>query len=128
MQQQQVEQTRFDHEKIARKFAHPRRVDIFFHAFKTLKLIRALTLDRRVPLSRKILFFGTLGGFLIILLFPDLIGETILSAVLPVVGTVIGVPIDTGFDWMAFAFVAINLLRYFPAELVADHYSDIFGR
>ena len=104
----------------------PRRRDIFLHAGKTFRLIGALMSDRRIGLWRKLLFVCTVGGLLAILFFPDFFSETFLSVVMPVVGTVAGVPIDAGFDWIAFALVAVNLLKYFPAELVAEHYRAIF--
>ena len=105
----------------------PRRRDIFFHAGKTFKLIGGLMTDRRVPLWRKLLFVGSVGGLLLLLFFPDLFSEAVLTTVLPIVGTIAGVPIDAGFDWMAFALVAVNLLKFFPAELVAEYYRNIFG-
>ena len=105
----------------------PRRRDIFLHAGKTFRLIGGLMTDRRVPLWRKLLFAGSIGGLLLLLFFPDLFSETILSIALPVIGTVAGVPIDAGFDWMAFALVVVNLLRFFPPELVAEYYRNIFG-
>lgn len=105
---------------------HPKRRDIFLHLGKTLKLIGALLTDRRVPLWRKALFAASIGGLLVILFFPDVINEVVLSTVLPVVGTVLGVPLDAGFDWVAFALVGVSLLRFFPAELVSEHYRRIF--
>ena len=105
---------------------HPKRRDIFLHLGKTLKLIGALVTDRRVPLWRKGLFAATIGGLLLILFFPDAINEVVLSTVLPVVGTVLGMPLDAGFDWVAFALVVVSLLRFFPAELVSEHYRRIF--
>ncbi len=105
---------------------HPKRRDIFLHLGKTLKLIGALVTDRRVPLWRKALFVASIGGLLLILFFPDAINEVVLSTVLPVVGTVLGVPLDAGFDWVAFALVVGSLLRFFPAELVSEHYRRIF--
>jgi len=105
----------------------PRRRDIFLHAGKTFKLIGGLMTDRRVPLWRKLLFVGSVGGLLLLLFFPDLFSEAVLTTVLPIVGTIAGVPIDAGFDWMAFALVAVNLLKFFPAELVAEYYRTIFG-
>ncbi len=105
----------------------PRRRDIFFHAGKTFKLIGGLMTDRRVSLWRKLLFVGSVGGLLLLLFFPDLFSEAVLSTVLPIVGTIAGVPIDAGFDWMVFALVAVNLLKFFPAELVAEYYKNIFG-
>ena len=104
----------------------PRRRDIFLHAGKTFKLIGGLMTDRRVPLWRKLLFVGSVGGLLLLLFFPDLFSEAVLTTVLPIVGTIAGVPIDAGFDWMVFALVAVNLLKFFPAELVAEYYRNIF--
>ena len=117
MQQQQV---------MKKSFAYPKRRDIFLHFVKTGKLIGALFTDPRVPLTRKIFFLVAVATLVVILIFPDAVGELGLSAVLPLVGTVLGVPIDAGFDWTAFALLAVNLLHVFPAHLVAEHYNDIF--
>ena len=54
--------------------------------------------------------------------------KVIPKMMLPLVGTVLGVPIDAGFDWVAFALVSISLLRFFPAPLVAEHYDRIFNK
>jgi hypothetical protein len=105
----------------------PRRMEIFLHIAKTGRLIKALLFDRRVSLWRKAFFFGSIGGLLFLLLFPDLINETVMSTVLPLAGSVIGVPLDAGFDWLAFAIAVVTLLRFFPAELVAEHYRRIFS-
>ena len=104
----------------------PRRIEIFLHIAKTGRLIKALMLDRRVSIWRKAFFFGAIGGLLFILLFPDLLNETIMSTVLPLAGTVLGVPLDAGFDWLAFAIAIVTLFRFFPPELVAEHYRRIF--
>ena len=106
--------------------AYPRRRDIFLHFGKTGRLIGALFADPRVPVMRKILFLVTVVVLLAVLFFPDALGELGLSAVLPFVGTVLGVPIDAGFDWSAFALLGVNLLHAFPAYLVSEHYNDIF--
>ncbi len=84
-------------------------------------------IDRRISLWRKLFFVGSLGGLLVLLFFPDLFGEFFLSTVLPFIGTVAGVPLDAGFDWMVFALVAVNLFRFFPPELVAEYYRLIFA-
>lgn len=105
---------------------HPRRRDIFLHAFKTLKLMGALVTDRRVPLWSKLLFASAIAGLLALLLFPDVLDEVVLSALLPLVGTLLGVPLDAGFDWLAFALALVSLLHVFPASLVAEHYGRIF--
>jgi|SRR5258706_10698626 hypothetical protein len=104
----------------------PRRIDVFLHGIKTFKLIGALMTDGRVALWRKVFFFGSIAGLLVILLFPDAINEFVLTAILPLVGTVAGVPIDAGMDWVGFALVVVSLLRFFPADLVAEHYRQIF--
>jgi len=39
----------------------------------------------------------------------------------------LGVPLDAGFDWVAFALVVVTLLRFFPAEILAEHYRRIFS-
>jgi len=114
-------------QQTTKNLAHPRRRDIFLHAGKTFRLIGHLLSDPRVPIVRKVLFLGSVGALLLVLLFPDAFNEAFLSTVLPLVGTVLGIPIDAGFDWIAFALIMVNLLRFFPAELVAEHYSDIFA-
>jgi hypothetical protein len=106
--------------------ARPGRFEIFFHIFKTGRLVKALLFDRRVSLWRKAFFFSAIGGLLFLLLFPDLLNETIMSTVLPLAGTMLGVPLDAGFDWLAFAIAIVTLFRFFPPELVAEHYRRIF--
>jgi len=108
------------------KRSRPKRLDIFFHLTKTFKLIGALISDRRIPLWRKALFFASIGGLLLILLFPDALGEVVMSTVLPLAGTILGIPIDAGFDWVAFTLAIVSLLRFFPADLVAEHYRQVF--
>jgi hypothetical protein len=110
----------------AKTLEHPKRFEIFFHFIKTGKLIVALFKDRRVSVIRKALFVIAVAVLLAVLFFPDLIDETVLSTVLPIVGTVLGVPLDAGIDWMAFALLGVNLLRIFPPEIVAEHYTNIF--
>ena len=111
---------------LPKKIARPKRWKIFFHFIKTGKLIGALSRDRRVAVWRKIAFFGVLIALLAILLFPDFFDEAVLSVVLPLVGTVLGIPLDAGLDWTAFALLSVNLLRIFPAEVVGEHYQQIF--
>jgi len=127
MMQQQTP-TPTERRAVPRLLARPKRRDIFLHGGKTFKFIGALVADPRIPLWRKALFFGSIAALLLVLLFPDAINETLLSTALPIVGTVLGVPLDAGFDWVAFALVAVSLLRFFPAPLVAEHYERIFKR
>ncbi len=104
----------------------PKRLTLFLHLRKTFKLIGALITDRRIHLWRKLLFGLTIAFLLVLLLFPDILNETLLSIALPVIGTVTGIPIDAGFDWTAFALIIVHLFHFFPAELVAEHYQNIF--
>ncbi|HEU0000201.1 MAG TPA: hypothetical protein VFQ36_04845 [Ktedonobacteraceae bacterium] len=110
------------------KRGRPKRLDIFFHVKKTFRLIGSLLADPRIGLWRKALFFASIGGLLVILLFPDILGEFVMSTVIPLAGTVIGIPIDAGFDWVAFALAIVTLLRFFPADLVAEHYRQVFQK
>ena len=117
MQQQAVKQN-----------AYPKLWEIFFHSIKTLKLIGALFRDPRIVAFRKALFVLAVVVLVVILFFPDVVGELGLSAALPIVGTILGIPIDGSVDWAAFALLAVNLLRIFPADIVAEHYNEIFRR
>jgi hypothetical protein len=105
---------------------HPRTFDVFFHILKTGKLIIALLTDGRISLIRKGFFIGSLGFLLVLLIFPDILGEFVISTLLPLIGTVMGIPLDAGFDWVAFALAIVSLLHVFPAELVTEHYLRIF--
>ncbi len=105
----------------------PKRYELFFHIIKTFKLLGALIADRRVSALRKLAFLGSIAFLLALLFFPDLINEAFLSTVLPVVGTVIGVPIDAGVDWTAFALLMVNFMRFFPEDIVSEHYQQIFA-
>src|SRR2546421_12755959 len=75
--------------RFGRRRLRPRRLDIFFHLGKTLKLIGALLTDRRIALWRKALFFGSIGGLLGILLFSDAINEVVLSTILSLAWAVV---------------------------------------
>src|SRR6266576_3352761 len=63
------------------KRVRPTRWQIFLHECKTFRLLSALITDRRISLWRKMLFFGTIGGLPLLLLFPDLFNEAFLSTV-----------------------------------------------
>jgi hypothetical protein len=110
----------------AQTFSRPSKFSMFFHAIKTLNLMRLLLIDGRIPVVRKAFFLLPIMALVLLLIFPDALNEAFLSTVLPIVGTLLGVPIDAGFDWIAFGFVALNLLRIFPDEIVAEHYQNIF--
>ncbi|TMC21175.1 MAG: N-acetylmuramidase family protein [Chloroflexi bacterium] len=106
--------------------ARPKSLHLFFHFIKTTKLVGALLRDGRIRFMPKVFFVGSIAAMLVILIFPDVLNEVVLSTVLPIVGTVLGVPLDAGLDWVAFALLIVNLLRFFPAEVVTEHYERIF--
>lgn len=100
-----------------------KRRQILFHPVRSLRFVRALMLDRRISLARKAVFVLLVSTMLLLLLFPDIIEESILSTVMPVLGTILGIPLDVGFNWAAFAVVSVYLLRLFPADVVHEIYS-----
>lgn len=116
------------HTTLPATIVHPKRRDIFFHFIKTGRLIGALSKDRRISIIRKVFFFAIILALLAILLFPDALDEIGLSIALPLVGTVLGIPLDAGFDWIAFALASVSLLRIFPAEIVSEHYQHLFEK
>lgn len=108
-----------------RLLRHPKRREIFFHFIKTGKLVKRLLMDRRVPILRKVAFGGVVALLCALLLIPDI--EVLLAGtLLPIVGDVLGVPLDAGIDWTVFALFATNMLRLFPQELVTEHYENLF--
>lgn len=113
--------------KGAKLLAHPGRLQMLLHIGKSFKFIGSLVSDRRIALWRKALFFGAIALLLVVLFFPDLLGEFVMNMVLPLVGTIVGIPLDAGFDWAAFILAIPVLLRLFPADLMAEHYHNIFG-
>ncbi|RAQ96771.1 hypothetical protein [Thermogemmatispora tikiterensis] len=106
----------------------PRRLDLLFHLIKTVRLIAYLLRHEHVGIGRKVLFVSGCGLLLFLLLFPDTFGELVSSTLLPVVGTILGVPLDAGFDWLTLVLVLVSLLRVFPAEVVEEGYRRIFIR
>jgi hypothetical protein len=123
---QTTQTTQTAQDALPHRIARPRRRDIFFHAIKTSRLIGALSMDRRISLGRKLFFVCSVLLLLLILVFPDVLDEALLSIALPFVGTILGVPLDAGFDWVAFALASVSLLRIFPKEIVGEHYQRLF--
>lgn len=107
---------------------HPNRIQLLFRAPKTARLIAALYADERVPVWRKTLFSTCIVLLVCVLFFPDVIGETVLSTILPFIGTILGIPLDAGLDWAAFILLLPPMLRIFPAPMVQDHYDRIFSK
>jgi hypothetical protein len=110
----------------ARQLTSPRMRDIFFHLIKSAKLMGRLFTDRRIGLGRKALFSGSVITLGLILLFPDT--EIVMGFIFPIIGAVLGVPVDAGIDWLVFSMALLKLLRIFPNEIVSEHYVDLFRK
>lgn len=113
--------------KGARLLAHPHRLQMLLHVGKSFKLVGSVISDPRIALWRKVFFFGAIALLLVLLFFPDLLGEFVMNTVLPLLGNLVGIPLDAGFDWAAFILAIPVLLRLFPADLISEHYRSIFG-
>lgn len=100
-----------------------RRKEIFFHPVRSVCFVKALLKDPRIHASRKVAFIGLIVLMLAMLFFPDVIEESILSAILPVLGSILGVPLDLSLNWTSFALLSVTLLRVFPSEIVNEHYA-----
>jgi hypothetical protein len=114
--------------KTQQQHGQPKRTDLFFHLFKSSKLMGALIKDRRVSVLRKVAYLGIVGFLLAALLFPELFGDvlTALTPLLPL--DILGIPTEGVFDWAAFAVATFELLRLFPKEVVGEHYDRLFRR
>jgi hypothetical protein len=104
----------------------PSRMSILFHPFKTIYMVFRLLTHKAVPFWRKLVFCMLVLLMVSAMIFPDLIGEVVLSTFLPIVGTIVGIPIDAGLDWAGFALVSVYLFRCFPREVVEELFSSIF--
>ena len=112
----------------SREYKQPRRRDLVFHFFKTLRLVGTVLWDKRVSLVRKGIFVAGIGVLLVLLLFPEVIGDgaTLLAAIFPLFG--VELPAEGVADWLAFALASFSLLSVFPKEIVGEHYEQLFRR
>ena len=104
------------------------QIAMIFHIHKTVSLAAALLRDARVHWFPKLLFLGSIGALLLALFFPEMLGD-IVGLSIPGVGPILdllGIPVDASIDWVAFAVAAYNLLKVFPAEIVGEHYDNLF--
>lgn len=102
---------------------------LIFHVRKTVALTGAVLQDARVSLFSKSLYVGCIGALLAALFFPEAVGDLLAFFGLPGVGGIadmLGIPAEAGFDWIAFAVAAYNLLRLFPSDIVGEHYDRLF--
>ncbi len=106
--------------------SRPGRLEAFWHTGKTFKFVGTLLADPRISISRKALFIIGIGALLSLLFVPDAVAEFILSIAIPLVGPVVGVPLNIGADWMAIMLLSPMLFHIFPAHIRAEHYQWIF--
>lgn len=102
---------------------------LILHLRKTVALTGAVLHDTRVHWLSKSLYVGSIGMLLAALLFPEMVGDLLAFFGLPGLGGIadaLGIPAEAGFDWIAFAVAAYNLLRLFPTEIVGEHYDRLF--
>lgn len=102
---------------------------LILHIRKTVALSAAVLNDARVHWLSKSLYVGSIGMLLAALFFPEMLGDLLAFIGLPGLGGIadlLGIPAEAGFDWIAFAVAAYNLLRLFPTEIVGEHYDRLF--
>ena len=102
---------------------------LILHIRKTIALTGAVLNDARVHWLTKSLYVGSIGMLLAALLFPEMVGDLLAFFGLPGLGGIadlLGLPAEAGFDWIAFAVAAYNLLRLFPTDIVGEHYDRLF--
>lgn len=106
----------------------PRRRDLVFHLFKTIRLVGTVLWDRRVSLLRKGAFLGGIGVLLALLLVPEVLadGATLLSPLFALIG--VELPAEGAIDWLAFTLASFSLLQVFPKEILGEHYEQLFQR
>ncbi len=108
------------------KHGQPKRTDLIFHLVKTSKLVAAVLADRRVHIIRKIAYLGSVGALLAILLFPEALADV--ATAITIVFPFLEIPAEATFDWVAFAVATFSLLKFFPKEIVGEHYDRLFRR
>ncbi len=106
--------------------SRPGSLEAFRHPGRTFKFTVTLLTDTRIPISRKALFIIGICALLSLLPLPNAVSEIILSIAFPIVGTVAGVPLNIGADWMAIILLFPMLFNLFPDHIRAEHYQWIF--
>jgi hypothetical protein len=104
----------------------PQALELLTHPGKTVRLITALFRDPHVSLIRKLLFVLPLLLLFVALLVPDTLIGGLVSAVVPVVGPLVGIPGDAALDWIALGVAGIGLLHLFPTMILNGQYQRIF--
>ena len=106
--------------------SQPDRSEAFWHPGKTFKFVGTLLADPRISIFQKALFIIGIGAILSLLFVPDTVAEIILSIAAPIIGTIVGVPLDIGAEWTAIILLLPVLFHIFPDHIKAEHYQHIF--
>ncbi len=103
-------------------------LSLLFHIRKTFKLALAVLHDPRVHWAPKLVFVLCAGALGLGVLVPELGVDTILAAIpgLGWIGDALGIPAEATLDWAVATVAAFNLLKLFPAEIVGEHYDQLF--
>ncbi len=106
----------------------PRRRDLLFHLFKSVRLIGAVLKDNRVSIVRKGAYVAGMAILVALLLFPEALADsvTFLSPLFSLVG--VELPAEGSIDWLALGLASFSLLSLFPKEVLGEHYERIFHR
>lgn len=97
-------------------------LEAVLHLPRTFKVASATLQDQRVGLLPKVMFIGSIALLIIVLLAPELGLDGVLAATgVGAIFDAIGLPIEGGFDWLAIAVAAVNLMKLFPTEIVNEH-------
>ena len=104
-----------------------------FHALahlpRTMKVATATIRDSRVSIVPKILFIGSIIFVLAALLTPEALAEFV--AVIPGLGDVLalaGLPVDGVIDWLALGITALNMMKFFPQDIVNEHFDEVVAK
>lgn len=99
------------------------------HLPRTMKVAAATIRDSRVSIVPKILFIGSIIFVLAALLTPEALAEFV--AVIPGLGDVLaiaGLPVDGVIDWLALGITALNMMKYFPQDIVNEHFDEVVAK
>jgi hypothetical protein len=104
----------------------PQALELITHPVKTMRLTAALLRDPQVSLPRRLLFSLPLLLLFVALLVPDTLIGGLISAAIPVVGPIVGIPGDAALDWLALGVAGVSLLHLFPSVILDEQYHRIF--
>ena len=100
--------------------------EILAHPFKSLYMLVALLVDRRVSFVRKLAFALPIALLVMGLLIPESIIGLLAGIIAPVIGLALHVPIDAAVDGLGIGLLTVALLHVFPMGIVAQYHAQLF--